>query len=119
MTITESTQPAPSIGRNVHYQSHGTPGGEYLPAPRAAIITEVTTPLDNEFPAVSLCVLNPTGMFFNQDVPYSEEPAPGCWNWPPRLAAPPHVVTVQLRASTEALVEGMRRARDATAGVSE
>jgi hypothetical protein len=36
---------APSIGRVVHYHSYGTPGGEYLPEPRAAIITEVGPPL--------------------------------------------------------------------------
>lgn len=26
----------PSIGRIIHYQSYGTPGGEYLPETRAA-----------------------------------------------------------------------------------
>lgn len=31
----------PSVGRIVHYRSYGTPGGEYLPECRAAIITEV------------------------------------------------------------------------------
>ena len=31
----------PSIGRIVHYQSYGTPGGEFVPEPRAAIVTEV------------------------------------------------------------------------------
>ncbi|MFC5930906.1 hypothetical protein D6T64_11995 [Cryobacterium melibiosiphilum] len=73
----------PTIGRIVHYQSYGTPGGEFLPLPRAAIVTAVTS--DGEFPAASLCILNPIGMFFNEDVPFSEEPAPGCWNWPPRV----------------------------------
>lgn len=73
----------PTIGHIVHYQSYGTPGGEYLPKPRAAIVTAVTA--DGEFPAASLCILNPTGMFFNEDVPFSETPAPGCWNWPPRV----------------------------------
>ena len=80
----------PTIGRIVHYQSYGTPGGEYLPEPRAAIIT-CTYP-ENEPPEladptlihVGLCVLNPTGMFFNQLVPFSEAPKPGHWNWPPR-----------------------------------
>lgn len=70
----------PSVGRIVHYQSYGTPGGEYLPEPRAAIVTAVL-----EFPGdVSLCVLNPSGMFFNERVEYAETPTPGCWNWPPR-----------------------------------
>lgn len=67
----------PSIGRIVHYHSYGTPSGEYQPEPRAAIITAIT-------PHVSLAVLNPTGMFFNENVPFSEEPKPGHWSWPPR-----------------------------------
>lgn len=83
----------PSIGRIVHYQSYGTPGGEYLPQPRAAIITAVPELLaeqpnsgpDGYVPAVDLCVLNPQGFFFNEKVPYSEEPKPGHWNWPPRV----------------------------------
>lgn len=57
----------PSIGRIVHYVSYGTPGGEYTKQCRAAVITEVKD--DN---TVSLCVLNPTGQFFNQDLPYHD-----------------------------------------------
>jgi hypothetical protein len=70
----------PSVGRIVHYQSYGTPGGEYLPEPRAAIVTEV-------WPEgyVSLCVVNPTGLFFKEALPFAEEPTPGHWNWPPRV----------------------------------
>lgn len=83
----------PSIGRTVHYHSYGTPGGEFLPEPRAAIITGVPELLPEQpnsgpegyVPAVHLAVLNPTGMFFNLNVPYSEEPAPGHWSWPPRV----------------------------------
>jgi len=73
---------APSIGRVVHYHSYGTPGGEYLPEPRAAVITGIN---DAEEQRVHLAVLNPTGMFFNLDVRFSETPAPGCWSWPPRV----------------------------------
>lgn len=79
----------PSVGRAVHYQSYGTPGGEYKAQPRAAIVTEVgvQTKKDpfGEEGTVHLCVLNPEGMFFNRFVPYSEEPKPGHWNWPPRV----------------------------------
>lgn len=77
----------PSIGRIVHYQSYGTPGGEYLPEPRAAIITHVNDSKDESYGLglVGLAVLNPTGLFFNSNVPYAEEPTPGCWNWPPRV----------------------------------
>lgn len=77
----------PSIGRVVHYHSYGTSGGEFKPEPRAAIITQVLAPdeSDENDPYVGLAVLNPTGMFFNACVAYSEEPLPGCWSWPPRI----------------------------------
>lgn len=70
----------PTVGRIVHYQSYGTPNGEYLPEARAAIITAV----DNKRATVSLAVLNPSGFFFNLDVPEAKKPTPGHWNWPPR-----------------------------------
>ncbi len=78
----------PSVGRVVHYQSYGTPGGEYMSLPRAAIITAT---YDGARPAglsamhVDLAVFNPEGMFFNRGVPFSETPKPGCWNWPPKV----------------------------------
>jgi hypothetical protein len=77
----------PTVGRIVHYQSFGTPGGEYLPKPRAAIVTDVPEANHPDAAAgkVGLCILNPTGMFFNPSVPYSETPKPGHWNWPPRI----------------------------------
>lgn len=71
----------PSVGRVVHYVSHGTPGGEYGKECRAAIITETDTS-----DTVGLAVLNPTGMFFNRTVTYhdgSETPGkPDCPNAP-------------------------------------
>lgn len=74
----------PSVGRTVHYQAYGTPGGEFKSVPRAAIVTEVFDAVAGD---VALCVLNPTGLFFNgtkeRPLKYSEEPKPGCWNWPP------------------------------------
>ncbi|PBC80126.1 hypothetical protein BX265_4962 [Streptomyces sp. TLI_235] len=92
----------PSIGRIVHYTSHGSPvlpdgTQRYKPLPRAAIVTAIPEYLEQEpydgcpndgssLPlVVSLCVFNPTGMFFDDAVPYSEEPTPGCWSWPPRV----------------------------------
>ena len=82
----------PTVGRSVHYQSYGTPNGEYLPEPRAAVITEAQymgegepTPSEVAY-RVSICVLNPEGMFFNRGVPFAETPTPGHWNWPPRVA---------------------------------
>jgi hypothetical protein len=71
----------PSIGRIVHYQAYGTPGGEHPSVPRAAVITDLH-PEDE----VTVCVLNPSGIFFNR-VKFSETPKPGHWNWPPFVPA--------------------------------
>lgn len=79
----------PSVGRIVHYKSYGTPNGEYTPECRAAIVTAVIEKDDHGNPiegAVSLCVLNPTGMFFNETVLQSEEDKKGgTWHWPERV----------------------------------
>lgn len=69
----------PTVGRIVHYQSFGTPKGEYSSLARAAIVTQV-----NDDGTVGLCILNPTGMFFTPSVRHAEPPEPGCWSWPPR-----------------------------------
>lgn len=81
----------PTVSRTVHYTSYGSPGGEFMPACRAAIITEVDDP-DNPASAVGLCVLNPTGIYFNQHVPYEQpDDGPeghargGTWHWPERV----------------------------------
>jgi len=70
----------PSVGRIVHYVAYGTPGGEF-PAGvcRAAIVTEV------ESLGVGVCVLNPTGQFFNRGLEQDEATKkPGTWHWPER-----------------------------------
>lgn len=72
----------PSIGRVVHYHAYGTPGGEFKPCPRAALITDVH---DADAGDVSVAVFNPSGLFFNR-VQYSAEPKPGHWSWPPFVA---------------------------------
>jgi len=96
----------PSVGRIVHYVSYGTPGGEYGSKCRAAVVTGLGEML--EYPVhgdgiddlgpgdaqlADLCVLNPTGMFFNQGVPQDEQAHNGgTWHWPERVeqdAAPP------------------------------
>ena len=77
----------PSVGRIVHYVSHGTPprpdGSQaYTSECRAAIVTEVV-PEGGE--AVGLCVLNPTGQFFNRGVFHDEDGrSGGTWHWPER-----------------------------------
>jgi hypothetical protein len=74
-------QQQPSIGRIVHYQSHGSPNGQHKSLPRAAVITETY----GESTAVGLCILNPTGFFFTASVPFDEAGAAGTWRWPPRV----------------------------------
>lgn len=76
-----------TVGRMVHYVAYGTPGGEFpAGAHRPAVITQ----LDNvgigpfvDTPEVSLCVINPTGVFFKDRIPYdaSAQPKPGTWHW--------------------------------------
>jgi hypothetical protein len=90
------SEQVPSVGRIVHYVSYGTPGGEYTSKCRAAIVTEVpeylvAEPMDgcpngtNGEWIASLAVLNPTGMFFNQECRYSENADGGTWHWPERV----------------------------------
>lgn len=84
----EMDQQKPSVGRVVHYVAYGTPGGEF-PAGvcRCALVTEVDkiSPVRPPSDAVGLCVLNPTGIFFNRGIPYDEGKAPGSWHWPERV----------------------------------
>jgi hypothetical protein len=85
----------PSVGRIVHYVSYGAPGGEYQSECRAAIITavdEYQNPEGDEFIGhVDLCVLNPTGLFFNRGVHHRDADIEtgsyrgGTWHWPERV----------------------------------
>jgi len=70
----------PSVGRVVHYVAYGTPGGEF-PARvcRAAVVSQV----HEEGERIGVVVLNPTGLFFNVDIPHDEQDkAGGTWHWP-------------------------------------
>lgn len=77
----------PSISRDVHYVSYGTPGGEYPSVCRTAKVTEVDP---NDPARVGLVVLNPTGFFFH---PLSDggsyhnevDHVGGTWHWPERV----------------------------------
>lgn len=71
----------PSIGRIVHYQRFGSPGGEHKAEPSPAVITQV---YEND--ECQLFVMNPNGVYFNR-TPFSETPKPGCWSWPPRVGS--------------------------------
>jgi hypothetical protein len=88
----------PSVGRVVHYVSHGTPvrtdGTQaYTKQCRAAVITELSyydPELTKPTYEVGLAVLNPTGLFFR---PLAEggcefddaAHAAGTWHWPERV----------------------------------
>ncbi|EGX60085.1 hypothetical protein SZN_09191 [Streptomyces zinciresistens K42] len=82
----------PSVGRIVHYTSHGTPVREdgsqaFPPQCRAAIVTEVD---DAEPYKVGLAVLNPGGMFFHSLASGGcmadfFEAQGGTWHWPERV----------------------------------
>lgn len=75
-----SHEQKPSIGRVVHYQKYGTPGGEHKPEPSPAMITKV----EEDGTTCMLFVMNPNGVYFNK-TPFSVEPKPGHWNWPPKV----------------------------------
>lgn len=96
----------PVVCDMVHYVSHGSPvradGSQAFESQcRAAIVTEVYYEDGEPTMRVNLAVLNPTGMFFNQAVPYEDArglayegdadagPQPvqrtgGTWHWPER-----------------------------------
>lgn len=69
----------PTIGRVVLYQSYGTPNNEFESRPRLAHITDVNP--DNPL-KVDICVINPSGFFFNRDVNYGTRA--GQWRYPER-----------------------------------
>lgn len=88
VSVNAEDTPSPggiTVGRVVHYVSYGTPGGEHRSEHRAAIITAVHEDCVSPERA-SLCVLNPSGMFFDTHVVHSEDMLPGSWHWPERTA---------------------------------
>lgn len=109
----------PAITSWVHYVSYGTPGGEYPPVCRAAVITEVgqwvtlpgeVNPGTNaagqrvrevtqvwQEDACAVFVINPTGVFFNGAGPVpcphdEDQRGGGTWHWADTCpgAAPRH-----------------------------
>lgn len=83
----------PTVARIVHYQSYGTPKGEYKSRPVAAIITDVRAKGDEPAGAtelieanyqVRLKIFNPDGHFNSPWLDYDKDGAPGTWRWPPR-----------------------------------
>lgn len=86
----------PSVGRVVHYVSAGSADGKFPSVCRAAIVTEVGRPgTESEaVQAVSLLVLNPTGIHFRPlaeggaryaDTVDGDALVPYTWHWPERV----------------------------------
>lgn len=102
VTYAKVTSP-PSVGRIVHYVSHGSPvqadGTQTFPSVcRAATITEVATdgqqllleaPPAREYTGdevvVGLFVMNPTGVFMHRAAQDEDGHAGGTWHWPERV----------------------------------
>jgi hypothetical protein len=86
--------PQPSVGRIVHYVSHGSPAREdgtqeYTSECRAAVITVVKEgPNVAHSGIVDLCVLNPTGVHFvsNASFVIADRMIGGTWHWPEQVS---------------------------------
>jgi hypothetical protein len=100
--VSEQKQQVPSVGRVVHYVSHGSPDGTFQSQHRAAIITEVYfEPLaeidgvqfevktsEVDLTKAGIAVFNPNGMYFAQHAPYDPTAQqPGSWHWPEYVPA--------------------------------
>lgn len=76
----------PSISRDVHYLSHGTPyrsdNSQVFPSRcRAAKVTDV-----HDDGTIDVCVFNPSGLFFQHNVNRDDTAeAGGTWHWPERV----------------------------------
>lgn len=90
---------APRIGQPVHYMARGSADGVFGPVCRAAIVTEVhiLEPVpEHGVPYVSLAVLNPTGLFFDQQLLYDPDKVGGTWHYPcPPPEPEPHLKPVE------------------------
>lgn len=79
----------PTVGRIVHYLSHGSPvlpdgTQKYKPLCRAAIVADYSEGfMGSEI--VNLAVLNPTGIFFGDSRQDESKSIGGSWHWPERV----------------------------------
>lgn len=76
------TEQQPTVGRIVHYVSRGSADGVFPATCRAAVIAAV-----DDDGCISLCVLNPSGIFFDGDIQQDESDHAhgGTWHWPERV----------------------------------
>lgn len=92
LTVLRTAPQRPYLGETVHYRSYGTPGGEYTPQCRAAVITDVhgineritnATGMDiDPRETVALTVFNPDGTFLKRGIHHDESQSGGTWHWP-------------------------------------
>jgi len=76
----------PTVGRIVHYRSLGSADGRFASECRAAVVTQTGRVGTDGAEWVGLAVLNPTGLFFDADIPQDEAgKAGGTWHWPERV----------------------------------
>lgn len=76
------------VGADVHYVTRGSADGQFEPECMAAKVTA----LNGDSHAVSLCVFNPNGIYFDRNVAHDEpfrseagpnrRPRGGTWHWP-------------------------------------
>jgi hypothetical protein len=100
-----------TVGRIVYYKAYGTSNGEYKSADRASVITEVISDT-----VVSLCVLNPSGQFFIQNVKQGSEV--GQWDWMPFQKGQAQK-TEELEAKPVGKDLGITEVRGAKANISD
>lgn len=87
------THPTPSVGRIVHYVSHGTPSRgdssqEFKSECRAAVIAGIPNP--DDLSVLQLCVLTPTDVRFHEathdEGDFNDAGRwNGTWHWPERV----------------------------------
>ena len=82
----------PTLGRIVLYRRHGSPNGQHAAEDSPAVITRVYPEASDvgRDKCVDLCVMNPSGLYFDQRTPYDTggdgaDPKPGHWRWLPRV----------------------------------
>lgn len=78
----------PTIGRTVHYTPPQECVGPESLTKYPAIITQVNiepgvgSTSDNVIETVELVTFGPNSVYFQHQVPFSNEPKSGHWNWP-------------------------------------
>lgn len=82
LTVLRTAPQLPALGDTVHYRSYGTPGGEYTPECRAAMVTDVPAdPPSGSETEIGLVVFNPDGIFLKRGIRHADHPAGTGGTW--------------------------------------